>query len=180
MLASDDFELTLVFHVKGLGTVSEVPELAANLAVEVDHGHVGHRPDPERAAVDSENTSRSDREQLDHAAEIGPAGMHEAVVSQLSQLSSLRVVSRTTMMGYAGTTKSIPQIAQELAVDGVVEGSVLRAGDEVRITVQLIHGPSDTHLWSKSYERDFADVIALQREVAQAIAQEIVPRLKGG
>ncbi len=105
------------------------------------------------------------------------AGMHEAVVSQLSQLSALRVVSRTTVMGYAGSTKSIPQIAEELAVDGVVEGSVLRVADEVRITVQLIHGPSDTHLWSKSYERDFADVIALQREVAQAIAQEIEAEL---
>jgi TolB-like protein/Tfp pilus assembly protein PilF len=105
------------------------------------------------------------------------AGMHEAVVSQLSRLTALRVVSRTSVMQYAGATKSIPQISQELGVEGVVEGSVLRAGDRVRITVQLIHGPSDTHVWSNNYERDFADVIALQSEVAQAIAGEIQAEL---
>lgn len=101
------------------------------------------------------------------------AGMHEAVVSQLSQLSSLRVVSRTSVMRFAGTTKSVPEIGRELEVDAVVEGSVLRDGNRVRITVQLIDARTDTHLWSNSYERDFADIIALQSEVAQAIAREI-------
>ncbi len=101
------------------------------------------------------------------------AGMHEAVVSQLSQLSSLRVVSRTSVMRYAGTTKSVPEIGRELEVDAVVEGSVLRDGNRIRITVQLIDARTDTHLWSNSYERDFADIIALQSEVAQAIAREI-------
>jgi TolB-like protein len=101
------------------------------------------------------------------------AGMHEAVIWQLSQLASVRVVSRTSVMQYAGTQRTAPQIARELGVQGIIEGSVLRSGDRVQITVQLIHGPSDTHLWSQRYERDLTDVIALQNEVAQAIAREI-------
>jgi TolB-like protein len=101
------------------------------------------------------------------------AGLHEALVYELSQIEALRVVSRTSVARYAGTTMSMPEIAEELRVQGIVEGSVLRAGDRVRITVQLIDGASDTHLWSSSYERELRDVIALQSEVAQAIAHEI-------
>ncbi|MGD2217408.1 MAG: hypothetical protein PVJ64_11645, partial [Gemmatimonadales bacterium] len=101
------------------------------------------------------------------------AGLHEALVHELSQIEALRVVSRTTVARYAGSSMSMPEIAEELSVQGIVEGSVLRAGDRVRITVQLIHGASDTHLWSSSYERELRDVIALQSEVAQAIAREI-------
>ncbi len=101
------------------------------------------------------------------------AGMHEALIERLSQLSEIRVVSRTTVARYAATDKTIPEIAQELGVEGVVEGSVFRAGDEVRITVQLIHGASDTHIWARSYERSFSDILALQSEVASAIAEEI-------
>ncbi|UCC84851.1 MAG: hypothetical protein JSW46_08015 [Gemmatimonadota bacterium] len=101
------------------------------------------------------------------------AGMHEALVYELSQIEALRVVSRTTVARYAGTTMSMPEIAEELNVQGIVEGSVLRAGDRVRITVQLIHGATDTHLWSSSYERELQDIIALQSEVARAIAREI-------
>lgn len=101
------------------------------------------------------------------------AGMHEAVVSQLSQLGSVRVVSRTSVAQYAGTTKTAPQIAAELGVEGIVEGSVFRAGDRVRITIQLIHGPSDTHVLTREYDRDLTDILGLQREVAVAIAEEI-------
>ncbi len=101
------------------------------------------------------------------------AGMLEAVIHQLSQIEALRVVSRTSVGRYADTDKTIPEIARELDVEAIVEGSVLRDGDRVRITVQLIHGPSDTHLWSKSYERELKDIIALQREVAEDIAREI-------
>jgi len=101
------------------------------------------------------------------------AGMHEALIERLSQLSEIRVVSRTTVARYAATDKTIPEIAQELGVEAVVEGSVFRAGDEVRITVQLIHGASDTHIWARSYERSFSDILALQSEVASAIAEEI-------
>lgn len=105
------------------------------------------------------------------------AGMHEALVSALSQLDGVRVVSRTTVMQYERTSKTMPQIARELRVDGIVEGSVLRAGEQIRITVQLIHAPSDTHLWSESYEEKLADIIALQREVASDITAEVLQEL---
>ncbi len=104
-------------------------------------------------------------------------GMTEELTTALSQVSSLRVVSRTSAMRYKGTQKSVPQIAQELNVDAVVEGSVEREGDRVRITAQLIQGPSDTHLWAKGYERDLRDSLRLQDEVAQAIVDEIQLKL---
>ena len=80
-------------------------------------------------------------------------------------------------MRYKGTNQPLPEIARELGVDGIIEGSVLRAGDRVRITAQLIHASTDEHLWAKSYERDLKDVLFLQSEVARAIAQEIEVRL---
>lgn len=101
------------------------------------------------------------------------AGMHEELITQLSQIQSIRVASRTSVSRYADTELSMPEIGQQLGVDVVVEGSVLRTADAVRITVQLIHAASDTHIWSQSYERDLNDIIALQSEVARAIAEEI-------
>jgi serine/threonine-protein kinase len=100
-------------------------------------------------------------------------GMTEALILDLSKLSALRVTSRTSVMRYKNTTKSVPEIAAELAVDAVLEGSVQRAGDRVRITAQLIHGGTDAHLWSESYDRDLSDILAVQSEVAQAITREI-------
>ncbi len=75
-------------------------------------------------------------------------GMTEALIGDLAKIGSLRVISRTSVMQYKDKRKSLPEIAQELGVDGVIEGTVMRAGDRVRITVQLIHGRSDTHLWN--------------------------------
>jgi len=101
-------------------------------------------------------------------------GMHEALISELSKISALKVISRTSAMQYKGVKKpSMPQIARELGVNGLVEGSVLREGDQVRITVQLIHGPEDKHLWAESYQREMHSVLALHSEVAQAIARQI-------
>ncbi|MDA2930532.1 protein kinase, partial [Acidobacteria bacterium AH-259-O06] len=100
-------------------------------------------------------------------------GMHEALITDLSRIGALKVISRRSVMRYKETDKSIPQIARELGVDAVIEGSVLRAGDRVRITAQLIHGTTDEHLWAESYARDLHDVLTLQAEVARAIAQEI-------
>jgi len=100
-------------------------------------------------------------------------GMTEELIADLGQVSSLHVISRTSVMLYKGTKKSLPQIARELQVDGVVEGSVIRVGNRVRITAQLIRAPTDVHLWAKSYERDLGDALALQDEVARAIADEI-------
>jgi serine/threonine protein kinase/tetratricopeptide (TPR) repeat protein len=100
-------------------------------------------------------------------------GMTEALTAVLAKIHSLRVISRTSAMRYKGTDKPLSQIAGELAVDGVVEGSVLRAGSRVRISAQLVHAATDTHVWAESYERDLSDVLLLQSEVARAIASEI-------
>ena len=104
-------------------------------------------------------------------------GMTEELIADLSQVSALRVISRTSVMQYKGTKKSMPEIARELKVDGVIEGSVLRSGGQVRITAQLIQAATDTHLWARSYERDLRDVLALQDEVARAITREIRVKL---
>ena len=104
-------------------------------------------------------------------------GMTEELITDLGQISALRVISRTSIMRYKGTQKPLPDIARELRVDAVVEGSVLRVGDRVRITAQLIRAPSDTHVWAQSYERNMGDVLALQDDVARAIANEIRVKL---
>jgi adenylate cyclase len=100
-------------------------------------------------------------------------GMTEALITDLAQVSALKVISRTSVMQYKGTRKPLREIARELGVDAVIEGSVQRSGDRVRITAQLIEALTDRHLWARSYERDLRDVLALQGEVAQAIAGEI-------
>ncbi|MGH9364577.1 MAG: protein kinase domain-containing protein [Thermoanaerobaculia bacterium] len=119
------------------------------------------------AVLPLENLSR-DTEQ-----EYFADGMTEELISDLGKIRALRVISRTSAMRYKGTKKSMPEIARELNVDALVEGSVLRAGDRVRITAQLIHAATDRHLWSESYERDLKDVLALQSEVARAVAREV-------
>jgi len=100
-------------------------------------------------------------------------GMTEALISDLAKLQALKVISRTSAMRYKGSDKSLPEIAEELNVDAVVEGSVFRGGQRVRITAQLIHAATDTHLWAQSYDRELQDVLVLQSEVARAIAREI-------
>ena len=97
-------------------------------------------------------------------------GVHEDILTNLSFIRELRVVSRTSVMQYRGTTKSIRQIAQELGVAYILEGSVRRAGNKVRVTGQLIHAVTDEHVWAKAYDRDVTDVFAIQAELAQAIA----------
>ncbi len=104
-------------------------------------------------------------------------GMTEALISELAQIGALKVISRTSVMRFKGTDKSLPEIARDLGVDGIIEGSVLRAGDQVRITAQLIEGATDRHLWASSYERDLSNILALQSEVARAIAREIKIKL---
>ncbi|MGI9206136.1 MAG: winged helix-turn-helix domain-containing protein [Woeseiaceae bacterium] len=100
-------------------------------------------------------------------------GMTEVLIANLARIRALKIISRTSAMRYKGSQHSLPEIAKELDVDAVVEGSVLRAGDKVRITIQLIHAASDTHLWAENYERDVQDVLLLQSEVAQAVTQAI-------
>ena len=100
-------------------------------------------------------------------------GMTDELITDLAQISALRVISRTSVMVYKGARKPLPQIAHELNVDAVVEGTVLRSGDQVRITAQLIDASSDKHLWSQSYEGELRDTLALQKRVAGAIADQI-------
>jgi serine/threonine-protein kinase len=100
-------------------------------------------------------------------------GMTEALITDLAKIQALRVISRTTAMQYKGSHKPLPEIGQEMNVDAVVEGSVLRSGDRVRITAQLIDLRTERHLWAESYERDLSDILSLQGEVARAIAHEI-------
>ena len=100
-------------------------------------------------------------------------GMTDELISDLGQIGALRVISRTSMMAYKHARKPLPQIARELNVDAVVEGTVLRSGDQVRITAQLIEASADKHLWSQSYEGELRDTLALQKKVAKAIADQI-------
>ena len=93
-------------------------------------------------------------------------GMTDELITDLAQISALRVISRTSVMVYKGAGKPLPQIARELNVDAVVEGTVLRSGDQVRITAQLIEAATDKHLWSQSYEGELRDTLALQNRVA--------------
>jgi len=104
-------------------------------------------------------------------------GMTDALITDLAQIGSLRVFSRTSAMRYKQTGKSLPEIARELNVDGIVEGTVQRSSDHVRITAQLIHGSSEKHIWANSYERQARDTLRLQGEVAHDIAQNISANL---
>jgi TolB-like protein/DNA-binding winged helix-turn-helix (wHTH) protein len=105
-------------------------------------------------------------------------GMTDALTTDLSQVSALRVISRTSAMRYKKTDRSLPQIARELGVDAVVEGTVQRSGNRVRITAQLIQADTDKHIWARSYERDMQDILSLQGDIARTIAQEISVEVK--
>ncbi len=100
-------------------------------------------------------------------------GMTDALIGDLAKIEGLRVISRTSAMHYKGTGKSLREIADELKVDAVIEGTVQRVGDRVLIRAQLIQAATDQHLWAETYERDLRDVLALQSEIAQAVAREI-------
>jgi TolB-like protein/DNA-binding winged helix-turn-helix (wHTH) protein len=100
-------------------------------------------------------------------------GMTDELITDLAQLNRLRVVSKTSIMRYKGTKRALPQIGRDLGVDAVIEGSVLRSGDRVRITAQLIRTATDSHLWAKSYEGELKDVLSLQAVVAEAITDEV-------
>jgi serine/threonine-protein kinase len=100
-------------------------------------------------------------------------GMTEALITNLAGLRALKVISRTSVMRYKGTQRPLREVARELGVDAVLEGTVLRVGSRVRISAQLVHAASDRHLWAEAYERELTDVLSLQRDVARAVAGEI-------
>ncbi|HZZ40874.1 MAG TPA: winged helix-turn-helix domain-containing protein [Acidobacteriaceae bacterium] len=100
-------------------------------------------------------------------------GMTDQLITDLAKIGSLRVISRTSVMQYKGAKKSLPEIARELNADAIVEGSVIRSGQRVRVTAQLLQGSADRHLWAETYDRDPVDILKLQSEVADAIAQQV-------
>jgi TolB-like protein/DNA-binding winged helix-turn-helix (wHTH) protein len=104
-------------------------------------------------------------------------GLTDELITDLAQIGSVKVISHTSTMRYKDAKKSLPEIAHELNVDGIIEGTVQQSGDRVHITAQLIHGPSDKHLWAKSYERDLRDVFGLEREVTGDIARQVQGQL---
>jgi TolB-like protein/DNA-binding winged helix-turn-helix (wHTH) protein/cytochrome c-type biogenesis protein CcmH/NrfG len=109
----------------------------------------------------------------DPAQEYFADGMTESLIANLARIRALRVVSRTSVMRFKQTKRPLSEIARELNVDAIVEGSVQRTGDGVKISTQLIHAPTDTHLWAREYERRLTDILKLQSEVARAVASEI-------
>jgi TolB-like protein/DNA-binding winged helix-turn-helix (wHTH) protein/Flp pilus assembly protein TadD len=138
-------------------------------------GGLGKKSDPSQirsiAVLPLENLSR------DPAQEYLSDGLTDALITDLAQIGSLRVVSRTSSSQYKQSTKSLPEIGRELGVEGIVEGTIQKSGGRVRITAQLIHAPSDKHLWANAYERDMRDVFALERDLAQQIADRVQGRI---
>ena len=103
--------------------------------------------------------------------------MTEALTASLAQIRSLKVIARSSAVLYQGSKKPLREIARQLRVDAVVEGSFTRSGDRVRVTAQLIQGESETHLWAKSFEREVGDILTLQGELARSVAGQIEAEL---
>jgi len=113
----------------------------------------------------------------DPSEEFFADGMTDQLITDLARVGSLRVISRTSVMRYKGAKKGLPEIARELNVDAIVEGSVIRSGQRVRVTAQLLQAPTDQHLWAETYDRDVGDILRLQGEVADAIARQVRAQL---
>jgi TolB-like protein/Tfp pilus assembly protein PilF len=107
------------------------------------------------------------------AQEYFADGMTDELITELARTKGLRVISRTSVMQYKNVHRPLKDIARELGVDGILEGSVVDAGGRVRVTVQLVHAASDTHVWAQSYTRDLSDLLLLQQELAENVAREV-------
>ena len=113
----------------------------------------------------------------DSGQEFLADGMTEALIASLARRPGLHVISRTSVMPYKGARKPLRQIARELGVDALIEGSVVRVRDRVRVTAQLVDAHEDRHLWAQTYDRDLGDVLAVQAEVAADAARAVAARL---
>ena len=153
-------------------SVSEIQADLMRLRRDREHGRVDRTP-ARAHAIESIAVLPLANLSGDPAQEHFAEGMTDALISDLARVRALRVISRTSVMRYRGSRRSLPEIARELNVQAVVEGSVLHAGDRVRITVQLIDAARDLHLWAESYEGELRNVLKLQAEVARAITREI-------
>jgi TolB-like protein/DNA-binding winged helix-turn-helix (wHTH) protein/Tfp pilus assembly protein PilF len=169
------FEAIRPAYLLGLaGTAAVILALVATL-----NGVGGYRWRPGPSGKRIESLAVLPLENLSHDPdqEYFSDGMTDALIADLSKIGALRVTSRTSSTRYKKTSKSLPEIARELNVDGVVEGSVMRSGNRVRITARLIHAPTEQNLWSETYERDLGDVLKLQGDVAEAVAQQVRAQL---
>ncbi|MGA7343556.1 MAG: tetratricopeptide repeat protein [Terracidiphilus sp.] len=115
----------------------------------------------------------------DPAQEYLADGITEDLIGRLANLHDLRVISHTSVMRFKNTQLSIPEIAKSLGVDALVEGSVMKEGDRIRVTAQLIRGPTDTHFWSETYDRELRDALGLESELAQSIAEKVEVTVSG-
>jgi len=149
--------------------------VALTLALALDWGHLRQRRSSATSARGIESLAVLPLHNLSHDSEqeYFSDGMTDELITELAKFGGLRVTSHTSVERYKDTKRPLPDIARELGVDAVVEGTVTRSGNRVRITAQLIDGRSDRHLWAESYERDLRDVLALQNEVSGDIAKEI-------
>jgi TolB-like protein len=152
--------LALVAVGIGINLISEVRDAAPESIVPIEI------PNKSIAVLPLSNFSGNPEQ------EYFVAGMHEALIADLARISGLKVISRISTEQYRNSTKTASTIGTELGVAYLIEGSVMRAGDEVRITVQLIDAAGDEHVWSENYQRDLVDVLSLQSNVARAIADE--------
>jgi TolB-like protein/DNA-binding winged helix-turn-helix (wHTH) protein/Flp pilus assembly protein TadD len=116
----------------------------------------------------------------DSTQEYFSDGVTEAIITDLGKIRGIRVISRTSVMPFKNTHKTLPQIAQDLNVDALIEGGIVRSGGRVRITAQLVGVNPEQHIWAASYEREASDIIALQREIAEAVGREIRATVSGG
>jgi len=164
---------------EALGDTAETPRFVETLPrrgyrfiANLEPAKVGTGPPIKSIAVLPLENLSGDLEQ-----EYFADGMTEALITSLAKISALRVISRTTVMHYKGVRRPLPEIARELGVQVIVEGTVLRSGEKARISVQLIETSSDTHLWVESYERDLRDILRLQSEISRTVAQEIRAKL---
>jgi TolB-like protein len=109
----------------------------------------------------------------DAAQDFLAQGMTQALIADLAQIKRLHVISRTSVSAYAGSNKSLPQVADELGADVIVEGAIVRVGDQLRVRVQLIDGARDYHLWTATYDRVLTDILSMERELSGEIAGQI-------
>jgi TolB-like protein/DNA-binding winged helix-turn-helix (wHTH) protein len=139
------------------------------------HARSSRPPSPKAAgpAITSLAVLPLDNLSGDPGQEYLADGMTDELITMLAKNSTLRVISRTSVMQYRGVHRPLPEIARRLGVDGILEGSVSRSGDRVHMTIQLIHAPTDTHIWAESYDRDANDLVTLPQEAARTIATRL-------
>jgi len=153
--------------------IETLPRRGYRLLVPVESVH----PAAESAKIESLAVLPLDNLTGDAAQDYFAAGMTDALITHLAKIGALRVVSRTSVLQYQHARAPLPEIAHQLNVDAIVEGSVARSGNRVRISAQLVHGSTDRHIWAEEYDRDMTDVLLLQAEVAAAIARQIQVKL---